>query len=167
MSPVRRDLDEENKMQWLIDEDDLLRSEYRHYGDAARLRPLLQNRNTAAIIKRANFIGLKTRLPQLKRYTLEELKSFCYIDARGCWNWPGSTHNGYGVMVLFGDRVGLHRMAFALANPLADITTRLICHKCDNRPCINPLHLYAGTYTDNNRDTLRRGRYRNQYSQPL
>jgi hypothetical protein len=36
----------------------------------------------------------------------------------------------------------------------------LACHTCDVRACINPDHLYEGTVTDNNRDTVRRGRHK-------
>ena len=34
------------------------------------------------------------------------------------------------------------------------------CHTCDVPPCVNPDHLYEGTATDNNRDTVRRGRHK-------
>lgn len=34
----------------------------------------------------------------------------------------------------------------------------LICHKCDVRDCVNPEHLYAGSYLDNMRDAKARGR---------
>jgi hypothetical protein len=34
----------------------------------------------------------------------------------------------------------------------------LACHHCDNAWCIEPAHLYAGTFTDNNRDTIARKR---------
>ena len=33
----------------------------------------------------------------------------------------------------------------------------LICHTCNNSICVRPDHLYAGTYTDNNRDTVKAG----------
>lgn len=38
-----------------------------------------------------------------------------------------------------------------------------VCHRCDNRACINPKHIYIGTHADNMRDMQRRARRRNDY----
>jgi hypothetical protein len=50
-----------------------------------------------------------------------------------------------------------HRVAWALANgPIPD--GAMICHHCDNPPCCNPAHLYAGNAQTNADDKVARGR---------
>jgi hypothetical protein len=78
----------------------------------------------------------------------------------GCWLWTGSSNgNGYGVMRINNKQQGAHRVAFELfVGPIPP--GLMICHKCDNPPCVNPHHLFAGTALDNNRDMFAKGRAR-------
>lgn len=74
------------------------------------------------------------------------------------------THDGYSRCQVrrFGRLVNLrHRLAWIDANGMLPPDDKpLILHHCDNPPCVNPLHLYAGTQADNIRDMCTRGRAR-------
>jgi hypothetical protein len=78
----------------------------------------------------------------------------------GCLEWSGSRDlHGYGWIHLAGKTVKVHRAAFAVfVRPIVD--GELICHHCDNPPCFEPSHLFAGTVLDNTRDMIAKGRRR-------
>lgn len=83
-------------------------------------------------------------------------KFWSQVDKRGaCWLWLGRKHQkGYG---MFGNRKA-HHVAYEIEH--GPVPKGLwVLHTCDNRWCVNPSHIYAGTATDNNRDTVRRGRH--------
>lgn len=76
----------------------------------------------------------------------------------GCWNWTASvdTH-GYGHMRADGKVRLAHRLSYeAHRGPIPK--GMQVCHHCDNRTCLNPSHLFIGTWRDNMMDKLSKNR---------
>src|SRR5690606_19151810 len=75
-----------------------------------------------------------------------------------CWEWIAAVDkDGYGRFFLEGRNVPAHRYGFILANGTISDDME-VCHSCDNPPCQNPNHLFAGTRLDNERDKIAKGR---------
>ncbi len=89
------------------------------------------------------------------------------VDRRGCWIWQGGKFgSGYGCLVMGGKQYGAHRASYeAFVGPIP--AGMLVCHTCDVPACVNPSHLFAGTYRDNAQDMIRKGRQRRGRIGPL
>ncbi len=90
----------------------------------------------------------------------DELRRFwrAVAVAGGCWEWHGHRNRqGYGRMKRDGRRVAAHRVSWEVHfGPIPD--GMLVCHRCDNPPCVRPDHLFLGTVSDNNHDMIAKGR---------
>lgn len=78
---------------------------------------------------------------------------------RGCWEWTARINSrGYGTFRLRPEQIA-HRAAWILfRGPIPQGLQ--VLHRCDNRKCVRPSHLFLGTNADNVLDKMLKGRHR-------
>lgn len=76
---------------------------------------------------------------------------------RGCWEWDGwkSRSTGYGGYSANGKQDVAHRWAWQITNGAIPAGQHVL-HKCDNKICVNPAHLYLGNARQNYIDMMAR-----------
>jgi len=98
-------------------------------------------------------------IPASARSDAFAARLYRYIQFNGsCWDFTGALdRDGYPKIKIGGTRFSAHRVSYHLHK--GDIPDGLlVCHRCDNPRCINPLHLFLGTVRDNTVDASVKGR---------
>jgi len=83
-------------------------------------------------------------------------------DPGACWEWQsGCNAYGYGQFMIWKVKKApeiSHRMAWMLTyGPIPP--GKCVLHRCDNRRCCNPSHLFLGTRPDNTADMVHKERH--------
>lgn len=121
----------------------------------------LANEKMCARVTSPEIVDRKSAVGDLRARMLANVT----VVETGCMEWLGTVNNlGYG-MVSFQKAPGkanrtsttAHRKFYELTHGELPAGVQ-VNHKCDNRRCINPDHMFIGTQTDNIRDMMAKGR---------
>lgn len=75
-----------------------------------------------------------------------------------CWVWTAyKDKDGYGNLTINRLPNKSHRFSYELTYG-AIPKGMCVCHTCDNPSCVNPKHLWLGTFKENNRDRENKNR---------
>lgn len=108
------------------------------------------------IARHVRTLNAKKKEDAVKNFPVRFFSKVLKTDS--CWIWQSSTnHAGYGRMNYKGIIEKAHRLSYLIH--FGEIPNGAhVLHKCDNRLCVNPEHLFLGNQQINMQDKFDKGR---------
>lgn len=96
---------------------------------------------------------------QYHPWWIAKVKRNIVVNEKGCWIWQGNRNShGYGQTAYRGKTKILHRRFYQVIHGVKLARWVYVCHRCDERLCINPDHLWLGTPKQNSEDMIAKKR---------
>lgn len=97
--------------------------------------------------------------PEKTRFEFETYFWSLVRMTKKCWYWTGGHDGkGYGRIYRRQKYHAVHRLSWEFCHGRKIPKGLFICHHCDNKLCVNPMHLFVGTQVDNMQDWTRKGK---------
>lgn len=78
-----------------------------------------------------------------------------------CWIWNTvKDKNEYGHFRINGVKMRAHRFSWSFHHKKPFPEGMLACHTCDTPACVNPLHIYPGSMSNNISEAIAKGRHK-------
>jgi len=143
-----------NGPKWTTEETSLLIKSFKLRNK--QLSSLFPRRSLNAVLNKMHNMGLERPFLPIDRFL-----KFVETDNNGCWVWVGCKQGKhpwqYGSFGVNGKIEKAHHFSYEFyRGPVPE--GMLVCHTCDNPPCVNPDHLFLGTALDNTQDMIQKGR---------
>ena len=89
---------------------------------------------------------------------MKKIRDNSTVEGSGCWSWRTREGKTKKQVWYRGQYISVGRFAASAFLRFNLDSSLVVCHSCDNPTCVNPDHLFIGTYSDNTQDMIAKGR---------